>query len=302
MRRPLARSVLCLGVLLALLGAPRILEAAEPDNVSVARAAYDRGARAFNAGQYVAAAREFSVADELAPNPVALRFALQAVLFLDDPVLGMTLVQRAGGRNAPELDRLVVDARAKFAHRVGRITLTGPEASVRLARIDGAPVTRTTWVTPGTHAIEWQGGGLRSVHVEADDDLEISAPRPPEPPAPPPPATEGTPAGSGISPAWFWVGVALTTIGGVATLGSGLDTVSKHRTFADDPNSQTQSQGESAQLRTNIFIGATALCAVTTAAIGLFATRWSESRTSAYLYIPEGGGTRVAVGIVTPLP
>jgi hypothetical protein len=88
MRRPLARSVLCLGVLLALLGAPRILEAAEPDNVSVARAAYDRGARAFNAGQYVAAAREFSVADELAPNPVALRFALQAVLFLDDPVLG----------------------------------------------------------------------------------------------------------------------------------------------------------------------------------------------------------------------
>jgi hypothetical protein len=253
------------------------------------------------------AAREFSVADDLAPNPVALRYALQAVLFLDDPVLGMTLVQRAEARHAPELDRLVIDARAKFAHRVGLITLTGPEDSVRRARIDGAPVTRTTWVTPGTHAIEWQGGGLRSVRVEADDNLQISPPRPETPtPSPPPAPPEGAPTGSGISPAVFWVGVALTTIGGGATLGSGLDTLSKHRTFGEDPSARTQSQGESAQLRTNIFIGATAACAVTTAAIGLFATRWSVPKTSAYLYIPDGGGTRsgtrVAVGITTPLP
>jgi hypothetical protein len=60
--------------------------------------AYDAAARAYAAHEYPTAARLFARADEIAPLPVMLGLALDAVLQTDDAALGMVLVNRARAR------------------------------------------------------------------------------------------------------------------------------------------------------------------------------------------------------------
>ena len=258
--------------------------AAEPDTVTVARDAYDRGARAYNAGHYAIAAREFSVADELSPNPTALRFALQAAMVLDDPILGMKLVERAERRAAVrELERAPREARAKFARRVGRIALACGESPCR-ARIDGEPASGSAWVTPGAHAVEWSLGVRQSVQVAAGETVEVSAPPiAGASPVPPltrkaePQADRSPPQNVGVSPTWFWVGVAVTTIAGGATVVSGVDTLRRHDAFVADPTSARQHEGQSAERRTNVFVVTTLVAALATAAVGLLLVKWPST-------------------------
>jgi hypothetical protein len=200
----------------------------------------------------------------------------------------MRLVERARQEGA-DLGGIARDARDKFARRVGRITLVCPVEGTCRARVDGEAANATTWVTPGPHAVEWDPQGRGSITVGAGEAVQIDIPSTsPTPivtstttPPNPPPEDSGD---GGISPTWFWVGIGLTTIGVAATAASGLDTLHQHDLFAAHPGDQTQHDGQSAQRRTNVFIGVTAAIAATTAGIGVFAVRWSDSRKrSAYL-------------------
>jgi hypothetical protein len=262
-----ARGAILVGLLLAS-GSAR---AAEADSVRLARAAYARAARAYDAGDYAVAAQQFALADELAPNAVALRQALAAALRADDPVLGMTLVERAGARpDDASLEPAIESARAKFAARVGRVAILCANACG--AAIDGVAAVGVCVVSPGPHAVTFYEGRVRTtVVVPAGATVTAAPPLSPAPEVRPPARSKG-----GLSPAWFWAAAAVTGASAVAATVSGVAMFHQHDVYARDPTPEGARDGRAAQFRTNVLIGVTAAAAAGSAALALFAVRWSK--------------------------
>lgn len=267
---------------------------AADDPVTAARHAYERGAEAYDAGQYEQAARAFAKADELSPHPVALEYALRAAMRAQDAVLVMQLVQRVEARaHGESLARLAAQARRAFERKVGRIFVhCRPDERCQSFRVGGVSAEPGTprWVEPGEHVVTIILGDTtetRRVVVEGGRDVLIEpnrvAPAPPPSPSPTrtsspapalPPTTEADQS-RGWSPAWFWLGVGTTAALGVATTISGLDTLSKHDAFEKNQTDATEEAGRSAQTRTNLLLGGTAVAALATASVGAFATGWN---------------------------
>ncbi len=277
---------------------------ARADDTKDAREAYDRGARAFGQGSYAVAATEFSRADELGPTPAALEMALKAAILAEDPVLAMSLVDRADAR-APNASvaAQVARARDRFSDKVARVKITCPapcSAKVgqepaqlgvsRYYRAGNYVVEITTTGAPEIFAVQLPGGTdmewkppPKALPAEATATSATSAA--PSTPAPPTASVAATPAtatptsaplaprASTLSPAWFAVGAGVTAIAGGLTIGFGLDTLSKHDAFLIHRTEDGASAGQDAQLRTNVFAGVTAAAAVATAVIGYFAFR-----------------------------
>jgi hypothetical protein len=274
---------------------------AEPTSEQAARAAYERGTGAFERGEFATAAAEFARADEIAPNPVALESALKAVLRADDPALGMNLVERAGRvEGNRSLASLAKVARERFAGRAGELTIVCPTSSACSAKIDSAPVPvgAGLWYAAGRHQIELAVSGVverREIVVVAGASVEVKPlsvtdtapapqPRAAAPPARPrPPAADAAPTdASGLSPAWFWVAAGATVVLAGATAVSGVDAVNKHDAYLANPTDETESTGRGAETRTNVLLGVAGAAAVTTAALGLFAVRWSAPAATAH--------------------
>lgn len=313
-----ARLLVCV----ALVAAPAAAHAAGENPVGTrgapeidrARAAYDRGVRANAAGDHAGAARAFAEADALAPQPASLEAALESAMKADDALLGAELVDRADGR-APDkgLAKTLEAARKRFAGRTGKITVECKGEARCLASVDGAAADarKPIYVAAGPHAVLVQRGDERIerlVDVKADGMVSVvaggtsastSTVANVEAPA------GERPSARGISPVWFWVGAGATALLGGLTLGSGLDAVSKHDTFVDQGCAAGASgprpadcdergrSGESAQLRTNILLGATAVLAVTTVAIAVFAVRWKDG-SQARMTVGSSRGTAMA--------
>jgi len=271
--------------------------------------AYARGTSAFRRGDYATAAREYAAADALAPNPVALQAAIDATVLADDPVFGTTLLDRA--RGAARTDALLstmLTAEHKFAHRVGRIRLLCPSAPC-LGAIDGAAAVagEPIVVRVGSHAVTLEGAGavVQRVVTVAPDETVVVGPEPAPPvPAPSPsllPATSPPPAprpqqlppvappprGS-PSRVWLYAGLGATVAaaGGLA-VAFGVDTANRHASFARTcvttpaPSScaTLASEGQAAQLRTNVMLGVTAgLAALSLATVLL--VRWHDASLS----------------------
>jgi hypothetical protein len=174
------------------------------DEREAARAAYDRGTRAFDHAEYSVAAAEFARADALEPHPVALKWALLAAVKADDPVLGMTLVDRTARRASDaSLAGAASAARQKFQPRVAALVLRCPNGRACQGRVDGAPAAviestpaaaaagtstpQRIYVLPGTHAVEITVDGrtdrsLVEVAAGATQDVGYGdAPAPSEP-------------------------------------------------------------------------------------------------------------------------
>ena len=315
--RSLARATLAAAFLFA-----GVAHAQSGTDLERARAAYDRGVRAHAAQNHLAAARAFSEADALAPSPASLEAALESAMRADDAPLGAELVDRAEGRATDAgVARSLAAAKKRFAGRTGKIKVDCRGAAPCLASVDGiaANARKTIYVLAGPHDVVVQRNERleKLVDVKADttaivggaEPVGVSAPV--EPPPPPPPVTpiEATP---GISPIWFFAGLGLTAVAGVFTIGSGVDASHEHDTFASQgcapgatgprPAScdQQSADGKSAQLRTNVLLGTTAVLAAATAAVGIFVVRWNGDH-SARLQL---GVTRFAATagfeIVTP--
>lgn len=290
--RPLRRALVV--VALALAGAPA---AARADDPEAARAAYDRGAAAFEAHRYAEAAAELARADALAPNAVALTNAIKAAELADDPVLALTLADRAEQR--PGAGEGVLAAarrvREKMAPRIGKLSIRCAAVRGCAVTVDAAPfpADHPRWIKAGAHAVEIAMGaavGRYTVSVEAGKTLDWSEPSaavaeppaaPPKPIAAPPEPrrSEPPPPPRGISPAWFAVGAGLTAVAGGFLIASGVDAMGKHSDYVafitNDP-----APGQRAQTRTNVLVGVTAALGVATAAVGVFAVRWSPSPAS----------------------
>lgn len=169
-----------------------------------ARRAYDRGVKAYAKHDAATAAREFALADELAPSPVALRAALDAAIEADDPVLGSELVERASrAPSPPELSASVEKAKRAFSKRVGRVVLHCGEGRTCDGTVDGAPLVpgKPRIVRIGEHQVRLRSGAteessrvtvagdeLVEVHLSAAAGMPPVVPKPAEPAAPTPAA------------------------------------------------------------------------------------------------------------------
>lgn len=296
--RPLVVAAVALATACLLGAAPT---AAQPPSTDVeAHQAYERGTSAYRRKDYATAAREYAAADSLSPNPVALQAAIDAAVQADDPVLGMQLLDRAKGapRTSALLATMVV-AEQRFAHRTGRIGITCPGQPC-LATVDGAAIDPSlpTLVRVGAHSVMVESAGAtttRSITVPPDETVTVVPPPAPGPSsatpttapatvlAPPlPPAPPVTPDASGLPPIWFLVGAGATAVAGVVAIGSGIDTASQNSGFAPcrtappPPGldcSARASSGQSAQTRTNVLVGVTAVLGLATVALLPF-IRW----------------------------
>ena len=95
---------------------------------------------------------------------------------------------------------------------------------------------------------------------------------PPPPPPPPPPPVERD---KRVLPTWaFYSGLGATAVLGGVTIWSGMDTLSINDDYEKSHSKKLKDEGQSAQLRTNLLIGGTALLAVGTAVVGVFFTDW----------------------------
>ncbi len=305
---------LVLGCLMSL-ALPQAARGQSEDARARAKEAYDRGVDAHDRGDHRLAAREFARADAIAPSAVALQAALDAAIDADDPALGSELLERSSrGPVSGALAGTVARARKKFAGRAGRIAILCPSAARCQASIDGGAsaldVKSPTWVTAGRHVVTLSVNEERttkSVEVVAEQTVEVGAPPrkesstakteeapppvvpKPEPapsPAPSPPPEAPPQKAKGLSPVVFWTGAGLTGAAAIGTVIAAEATRREHENFlatgCDRANfdgcERRQSEGESAQLLTNLGIAATAAFGAATVVIGVAFTNWSADK------------------------
>jgi hypothetical protein len=255
--------------------------AARADKIADARADYEAGASAYDRKDYANAATRFSRADEKVPNARALQLAMASALHLSDPSLAMNLVERAESRSSDgALQELARRLRQRFGSEAGRIRVTCPSSGCHPS-IDGKPFDPALprWVAPGPHHVQVRGdaGGVleKDVRVTPGGTIELAptaeelaSPASPTPPAAEAassevaPATELPPAQHppvapaerhGLSPIFFWSGVAVT---GAALATASVLTIiaaNRHDEFVANRGPETAQAGEVAQ--TNAAIG-----------------------------------------------
>jgi hypothetical protein len=278
----------------ALVPRPASGQEVPPSHVEEARAAYAKGAAAFDAGRFSEAATELARADTLAPNDTALEVALHAVVRTDLATLAMELAERAQSHAVtPAIAELARRARDRFAEKVGRVRISCPPPCT--ARLDGDDVDVGTrrWVTTGEHTVEMNLDGRarverRTVRVASGESIVVEPAlvvAPPDVDARPPAALGPTrsehaepepapPAARGVSPVVFWTAAGLTTALAAVTLASALDTRSKHEAFAGAPTVANGADGQASQTRTNVLFAATGLAGLATGVMGAFFVRW----------------------------
>ena len=261
------------------------LARAEPKDLDGARSAYDRGAAAYDAGDYKLAASELTRADDLAPNDVALELALKAAVKADDARLAMALSRKADARQATGSLAAARDAaRSKMAPRTGQVLVACAPSTSCTATMDGGPypVGVSTYLLVGDHRVVVDTNGHKeafAVRVDPFAAIDVVAKGPAVTSAVPPSAEPAKPSdGGGLAPGWFFGAAGLTALLGAGTIVSAVDTRSKFEEFSTRPSEQLSRDGEDAELRTNVLIGVVAVSAVATAAIGIFFTRWSTER------------------------
>jgi hypothetical protein len=310
-----ARSLLLAAALMAPVAAGIPAHAADKATMDEAKGAYDRGTQAYRKGDYALAAAEYSKADELMPNDVALQAALEAAVMCDDVPLGMLLLERS--RRSPvtgTLANAVNTAREKFRGRAGRLRVVcGPTPCT--ATLDGQPVVirAAPWVVAGRHRVTIKVGEQteeRNVEVRPEQFVEVrpsSAPStgPAEPassasgppvvewPAPPPGSTAapapGSSAGSsprrGPSTWWFWGSLIVTGATGALSVMAASSAKSTHDDFdaknckntASQECQDLASEGKGNQNFANFAFVLTGLGVVATAVVGIWVVRWNST-------------------------
>jgi len=254
-----------------------------------ARRAYDEGAAAYDRKEYLAAARSFARADALSPNDEVLSLALGSSVEGGDPVLAISLSERAVGRPSPKLAGLANTARSRFAERVGHVVVLCPAATTCSATLDGAAVTsgERVVVLAGSHRVVANVDGREVVETvelkpREERSIAISAPasapmsplpvalNPPARPLPLAPETKLEVERDGISPVWFFAAAGATAVLGGLTVWSGLDSNSQFDEFKKAPTESGRVDGEAADLRTNVLLVSTIVLAAATGTIAYF--------------------------------
>jgi hypothetical protein len=286
LRRSLASVLICA---LSMLGGSAAADTGADDPTERARASYDRGAEAYERGDFARAAADLAQADELVPNRVTLELALECALLADDGPLAMELAGRVEARGWDgRAERQADQARERYASTTGRVVVRCSPDRACSASAGGAPlpINVPKYFTTGELELELDADGQlerRSVRVLPGGLHTVDAPAPtriaPQPAGPGAPQLPSVPDAApasrrGLPPPWFWTGVGVSTLLGAGTIVSALDTRDKHQQF--EAGELGASEGRASQNRTN------ALAALTTVAVGativvFTLTDWSGS-------------------------
>jgi hypothetical protein len=286
-----------------------------------ARAAYAEGTRLYKGGDFSAAAVKYAEADTIAPSPIALQAALDAAVKADDAVLGAELLERARTRDVSgALATSVRSANEKLGHRAAKLTATCPSACTIL--LDGAAfeMGRARWVKSGTHAVVFTVEGRtdnQTIDLAPDSEKTI-APAPPPPPimTQPPPITVAPPQPTqpqlqlfnepyvpiqkrhrGVSPALFWVSLAVTGVFTATSVTTLVVTQTTHDQFVTKSCASSTSAdckslsntGNATQAVGDTFLGLSIAAAAWTLLAGAVIVRWHDPSVGAS--VDAHGGT-----------
>ncbi len=280
----------------------------DADRLKAAAEEFDQGRRAYLAKDWETAAGHFENAFRDAPRAETLRLAIKSRREAKQLARAATLAAVAKDQYASDAptSQLAQQTLDEALPQLTELSITcsalcSVTADGRVASQADALKLRI-YLEPGAHQL---GFGFKTGSVDRKLDAKrgaresISVDAPPEPVAPPPPPptkpdiVPPTPPEKPkpLSPVVFFVGAGLTVAAGAATIISGID--AKNNPGADEVRKQcagkdescpAYADGRSAQLRTNILIGATAGLGVLTGVVGIFFTDWG------------GGNARVGVG------
>ncbi len=264
--------------------------------------AYDQGTAAFLAEDFAGAARWFETADRLAPAAPAIRQAIRSHRRAGNDPRAATLALKLldtypNDEASAQTAREVLGELAQRYFRVDvecegcAITLDGTVAIHRsfflepdtehevVASFETGEVSRTV----SGSAARRQRLALRApppivseLPADPEETQETRAVTGPTTvaPSPTPQTSRGTPR------ALFFTALALTVAAGGFTIWSGIDVLNQNEVYEDTANMgnltlarELLDQGQSAELRTNIAIGATGAFAIATFVLA-FTTDW----------------------------
>ena len=272
----------------------------EGDATACGRRHFEAGTRAFEKGDFTAAAAAFQLALSERPHPV-IRFNLGlSFARLRRPSAAIEQLALVQGDAAADKE---LRARAEREQRsasqaLSRVTFRLSDPNRERVELDGAPVNLASQselaLDPGMHRVRVISGSS----VVLDQELELSPGErvelrvgersrridvvvvpdaPPPKPAlllPPPPAP---PARAKLAPAWFYAGAGATAVLTGFTVWSGLDTRSAFSDYERDLPRLTQAQadarvssGHSRELRTNLLLTGSLLCGVGSAVLAIW--------------------------------
>ncbi len=280
--------------------APSLAHAACQDEPRVCgRRAFDDGVKAYEAGKFKKALAKFREAHGIQRHPIVtynlalaeaevglVHEAIQHVRDVaDDPSADDKLKKRAND-----------DAR-RFEAKLSRVSVEVAGAKLIEVEIDGVDVSSDDLVfnlNPSKHevvviadgrvvlkkALDLRPGERVTLTVDHSREVVVQEGDRPQQTAP----VDGGPSG-GMSPAWFYVSAGVTVGLGAVTIWSGVDTLGAKDDFdrlsptlPQDEAQKLLDDGHSKEKRTNALIGVTALGALATGAIGLFAVDWGKGQ------------------------
>lgn len=256
-----------------------------------ARASFREGQRAFKEGDYKLAGEKFDEAYRRAPHHAPLWNAGRAWQRAGEPTRAANAYAkylREAPANAPDRNNAIRGLK-ELESKVGRIEVHA--TGVTEVTVDGEPFEgEGVYVAPGTHVVEGKTTDTRDVvrvspAVAAGANVSVAllpAASANAEPAPPVRAAEPsvvTPRG-GISPVFVVIGGVLTLGAAGVTVWSGLDVNQQKSDYlrsADAQSPRAYDAGKSAQLRTNVLLGATGGLAALTMLTALFLVDWKGS-------------------------
>ncbi len=287
------------------------------DQLQFAAHEHDLGYRAYVAKQYDEAATHFENAFFAAPNSFELRNAIRARRsahelaraatlaaigqrkFSDDPAT-MKLSDETIGEARPTVLEVDVESADDFTVAIDdKVVVAEKARKVRLFTSPGRHDLLVSWADDRSKrmTVEGKEGGSQSLFLEAPAPTPppptasvVEPPPPPPPPAatavipPPPPPPAPHVSSKPFTPTAFVAFAGLAVVAGGATAWSGLDaesnpgpTAVQHECAGMGDSCQAYRQGLSAQLRTNVLLGATGVFALSASVIGIFFTEWSPA-------------------------
>jgi hypothetical protein len=280
------------------------------DVTACGREQFELGARAFERKDYVTAIGHFERAQALRPHPVIgfnLGLSLAAAGRLVDAVAALEAVladPRVEADLAQRAEQELTRARSGLAEI--RFDFKDPENTV--LEIDGVPrdsKSARIALDPGRHRVKVTSAGVpvydEEVTLGHGERVELRlSPKaraidivviPQHQRSGTPPADTPEQVDRGLSPIWFWGGLATTGVLAGVTIASGLDTLRAHDEYERDLPELSQEEadarveaGHAKELRTNVLFGATLVSATATAVLGAF-------------FVDFGGADRASVSI-----
>lgn len=309
-RRAAAWAVVVTGALLL----SGTLNAAPPNAERLRSAAdeFDAGRRAYSLKDFENAAVHFENADRDAPSADALVAAIRSRHEAGQLARAAMLAVSGRARYPDDkaladlANRVVPEANTRL-HKI--VVRCSPECTLVVdERLVPVPVgaQSTLYVDPGTHSLVagWSGDRhlTRDLVATPGGETEFTLTAPPVTSgqgstSAADPSRQGgrgdvvpdttAPQQTGLSPAYFWVGLGATAVLGGITIWSGVDTLQNPGTQKVRDACQEEDltncttlldQGKAHQSRTNGLLAGTALVGIGTGVIGLLFTDWGGSK------------------------